>query len=433
MAEVTMPKMGDAMEEGTILRWLKREGDRIENEEEPIAEIQTEKANIEIAAYQTGTLTRILVKEGETVAVGTAIAVLDGEGAQPAAAAASEAAPPAPAPAGREESVAPPAETPVRPPGGEAPPAPEAPAEERERLKASPLARKIAAQHGIDLAQLQGSGPGGRIVEADVEGFRSRAPAPAAPPAPAAATPAPAAPPAAPAPAAAPALVAGERPLTPMRKTIAKRLTESKRNIPHFYLTTDIDVGALVAFRGEFNALHPEDRRISFNDLVVKACALALPRFPALNSQLEGDTVRTLSGVHIGVAVALEEGLIVPVLRDCEHKSITKLAAEIREKATRARAGRLAPNEYSGGGFTISNLGMYDVEQFDAVINPPEAAILAVGSIRDAPVISGGAVVPGKRMKVTISVDHRIVDGATAAQFLQELKRLLQSPLSLLE
>jgi pyruvate dehydrogenase E2 component (dihydrolipoamide acetyltransferase) len=218
-----------------------------------------------------------------------------------------------------------------------------------------------------------------------------------------------------------------------MRKTIARRLTESKQTIPHFYLTTDMDVEPLVALRGQYNALLPEERRISFNDLVVKACALALPGFPPLNSQLAGETIRTMAGVHIGVAVALDEGLIVPVIRDCQAKSLTRIAAEIREKAARARQGRLTPDEYSGGTFTISNLGMYDVEQFAAVINPPEPAILAVGAIRDEPVVKEGAVVPGKRMRLTISVDHRIVDGAVAARFLQEVKRLIQAPLSLFE
>jgi pyruvate dehydrogenase E2 component (dihydrolipoamide acetyltransferase) len=218
-----------------------------------------------------------------------------------------------------------------------------------------------------------------------------------------------------------------------MRRTIARRLTESKQTIPHFYLTTDVDAAPLVELRAQFNAQQPEERRVTFNDFVVKASALALAKFPPLNTQLVAETLRTLAGVHIGVAVALEEGLIVPVVRDCQTKSLSRVAVEIRDLAGRARAGKLLPAEYQGGSFTISNLGMYDVEQFAAVINPPEAAILAVGAIRDTPVVEGGAVVPGKRMRLTLSVDHRIVDGAVAAQFLQELKRLLQNPLALVE
>jgi pyruvate dehydrogenase E2 component (dihydrolipoamide acetyltransferase) len=285
-------------------------------------------------------------------------------------------------------------------------------------VKASPLARKVAAEYGIELAQVHGTGPGGRVVEADVEEFRQRG-APAAPKMPSAAP--------------GGAAAASERPLSPIRKTIARRLTESKQTIPHFYLTTDVDAAPMVALRARYNAARAEELKVTFNDLVVKASALAIARFPAVNSQLHGDTQRTLAGIHVGVAVSLPEGLIVPVVRDCEQKSLGRIAAEIRDLAARARAGRLQPAEYSGGSFTVSNLGMYDVEEFAAVINPPEAAILAVGAIRDTPVIENSAVVPGKRMRLTISVDHRIVDGATAAQFLAEIKRLLQEPMSLVE
>jgi pyruvate dehydrogenase E2 component (dihydrolipoamide acetyltransferase) len=288
------------------------------------------------------------------------------------------------------------------------------------------LARKKATEYGIDLAQLHGTGPSGRIVEADVEEFRGAA----APPRPA--EPSPALPPT-PKPARPAASPGEDRPLSPMRRAIARRLTESKQTIPHFYVTVDVDAAPLVALRAQLNSLRPETEKLSFNDLIVKASAVALTRFPPVNSQLAGDRIRALPGVHIGVAVSLDEGLIVPVIRDCQAKSVTQIAAEIREKAARARAGKLAPEEYSGGSFTVSNLGMYDVEQFVAVINPPEAAILAVGAIRDAAVVQEGQVVAGKRMHLTLSVDHRIVDGAVAAQFLQELTARLEAPLGLLE
>ncbi len=437
MPELTMPKMGDAMEEGTIVRWLKKEGDPVVDEE-PIAEIATDKANVEVPAYQSGTLGRILVREGETVAVGTPIAVLDtaAGGREPGAAdvgagdvrEAPSAQSPAPANAGREA-----AQSTAEPPGREPPvsakespaqPASELPAAETgaarppvrepppsERVKASPLARRIAAERGFDLAQILGTGPSGRILEADVIEFQRR---PAIPPRDAGPPP-------------------QERGLSPMRKAIARRLTESKQTIPHFYLAADCDAAPIVALRAAYNSTREEDRRVSLNDLIVKAVALAVQRVPALNTQLAGDRLRALAGVHVGVAIALDEGLIVPVVRDCEAKPVSQIGREIRSLGDRARAGRLQPDEYSGGSITVTNLGMYGVEYFAAVINPPEAAIVAVGAVRDAPVVEDGAVVPGKRMRVTLSVDHRIVDGAVAANFLNALKTLVETPLGLLE
>jgi pyruvate dehydrogenase E2 component (dihydrolipoyllysine-residue acetyltransferase) len=455
MPQLTMPKMGDAMEEGTILRWLKNEGDPIE-EGDPVAEIQTEKATIEVPATASGVLSRILVQPDQTVTVGTPIAEVNGAGGEGAPAeapektqgkAAAEEAPPAAPQEGPPETEAPATPKPAakadreQPPGAEspAPPSPGAdrgrgatapgarpeatpktgqrpgvPSEET-RVKASPLARKVAAEHGIDLSAIEGTGPGGRIIEADVEEARERGPAPKAAPAPRPAQPEP----------------GTERPMTPMRRVIARRVTQSKQTIPHFYLALDTDMRAAVRLRAEYNAAAGEERKVSFNDLVVRACALALEQFPALNSRLEDETIKTPSTINIGVAVALDEGLIVPVVRDAQNKSVAAIGREVRRLAERARQGELAPEEYSGGTFTVSNLGMYDIILFQAVINPPEAAILAVGAIRDTPIVENDQIAPGKQMYLALSVDHRLVDGHVAAQFLQEVQRLLENPLSL--
>jgi pyruvate dehydrogenase E2 component (dihydrolipoamide acetyltransferase) len=417
MPQLVMPKMGDAMEEGTIVRWLKSEGDPVA-EEEIIAEIATEKANIEIPSSEAGPLTRILVKEGETVPIGTPIAVI---GADSPATAVAETAP----------AAATPVETPTAAAHGNGHAAAPAAVDAGPlRAKASPLARKVAAEHGLDLRALIGSGPGGRIVEADVAEALRRTPAPLGLPA------APSLPVAGPAPVV-PAVVpiavlpGSERPLSPIRRTIAKRLTESKQTIPHFYLTLDVDMRAAVRLRAEYNASVDESRKISFNDLVARACVIALQKHRALTSRIEGDVIKTPSGINLGVAVSLEEGLIVPVVKDAQNKSLTALGQEVRELAGRARRGQLKPEEYSGGSFTISNLGMYEITQFQAIINPPEVAILAVGAIRDTPIVEGEAVVPGKQMHLTISVDHRVVDGSVAAEFMAEVKSLLQKPLSL--
>jgi pyruvate dehydrogenase E2 component (dihydrolipoamide acetyltransferase) len=436
MPQLTMPKMGDGMEEGTIRRWLKKEGEPVA-EQEPLAEIETEKAAIEIPATEAGILTRILVQEGATVPVGTPIAEVNGSGgeakssgeangaAPPAASRPREATTPsvgkeAPAPATPDADLSQraPEPAPAPPPQAAQPAAPET----TGRVKASPLARKVAEEHGIDLRAVQGTGPGGRIIEADVTDAVKQG-TPAAAPA--------AAPQYAPAPAPAAVQPGTERKLSQMRKVIAKRLTESKQTIPHFYLTIEVDMRAAFRLRKEFNNSVEEDRKISFNDLVVRACALALMKHPQVNSRLDGDVIKTPGTVNVGIAVSLEEGLIVPVVRDTQTKSLSVLGQEIRALADRARKGQLKPEDYSGGTFTVSNLGMFDITQFQAVINPPEAAILAVGAIRDVPVVEKDAVVPGKQMSLTLSVDHRVVDGAVAAVFTQTLKKLLESPLSL--
>lgn len=422
--------MGDAMEEGTIVRWLKSEGDQI-SEQEIVAEIATEKANIEIPATEAGVLTQILVKENETVPVGTPIAVIGNGKAAPAAKPEAKAEAKAAEPAADVEqkpSSQEPAPQTVAQDLSHREPVPSgnghgaAPAEAGElRVKASPLARKVAADHGLDLRAVTGTGPGGRIVEADVQDAIQRGPAPSAQPA------------GLPAVAGIPqvSIPGTERPMSPMRKVIAKRLAESKQTIPHFYLTLDVDMRAAARIRAEYNASVEEDRKISFNDLIIRACVLALQKHRALTSRIEGDLIKTPSSINIGVAVSLDEGLIVPVVKDAQAKSIAVIGQEVRELAGRARKGQLKPEEYSGGCFSISNLGMFEVEQFQAIINPPEVAILAVGAIRDTPIVENGQVVAGKQMSLTISVDHRVVDGSVAAQFMQELKRLLQSPMGL--
>lgn len=392
MPQLLMPKMGDAMEEGTILRWLKNEGEAVAEQEE-IAEIQTEKASITIPATEAGVLLKILVAAGATVPVGAPIAEMSGSADESRVTLRTD-----------------------RSAGGTPRPSSDGP-----RVKASPLARKMAEEHGVDIRAIEGTGPGGRIIEADVEdALRRQVPVPAVPS----------------------GITDGHgrtptgaggrvRAMSPIRKVIAKRLTQSKQTVPHFYLTTDVDMRAAVRLRADYNTAVGEERKISLNDLVVRACALALQQHPALNSQLDGDSIRTADSSHVGVAVSLEEGLIVPVIRDAQTKSLSAIAREVRQLADRARKGQLRPEEYSGGTFTISNLGMYDITQFQAIVNPPEAAILAVGTVRETPIVENGQVVPGKQMHLTISVDHRIVDGSAAAAFLAEVKRLLRNPLSL--
>jgi pyruvate dehydrogenase E2 component (dihydrolipoamide acetyltransferase) len=292
------------------------------------------------------------------------------------------------------------------------------------RLKASPLARSMAAQRQIPLESVTGSGPGGRIIKRDIESWQGGgAPAPAAAGPRAAAA-------ASPARAPEPTVRPGEEiPLSNMRRTIARRLSESMFTAPHFYVTVEIDMDAAVALREQL--LRGEDVKVSYNDLVVKACARALTRFPGVNASWGEDRIATHGEVNVGVAVAMSEGLIVPVVRNADAKSVVEISREVKELAARARDRKLKPEEFSGGTFTVSNLGMYDVTEFTAIINPPESAILAVGAVRAVPVVRDGQVVPGQRMRVTMSSDHRVVDGALAAQFLAEVRRLLENPVGL--
>ncbi|MEV4004476.1 dihydrolipoamide acetyltransferase family protein [Actinomadura sp. NPDC049753] len=425
MTEILMPRLSDTMEEGVISSWQKQPGDEVAVGD-VIVDIETDKAVMEYEAYEAGVLEKILVAEGETAAIGAPIAVI-----VPAGGARPE---PAPAAAAR------PAAEPERAPAAEAAPEPAAvpaaaaaPPRANGRAAASrppssPLARRLARDHGIDLATLTGSGPGGRIVRADIEAaVRSAGPAAPAPAAAAQAA-------AAPAPSA-PAVQARADdpdveavPLNRFRKVAARRLTESKREAPHFYLNREVDAEALLAFRATLNeALAPA--KVSVNDLVVKAVATALREHPAVNVSYTEENLLFHKRVHVGVAVAVEDGLVVPVVRDADRMSVSQIGRETRELAAKARDGKLSAREMSGGTFSVSNLGMFGVDSFSAVINPPEAAILAVGAVRDEPVVRDGQVVPGKRMTVTLSVDHRATDGATAAKFLARLAELLQNPL----
>jgi pyruvate dehydrogenase E2 component (dihydrolipoamide acetyltransferase) len=468
MGQVTMPKMGEAMEEGTLIRWLKKEGDPVA-ENEAIAEVETDKAAMEIPSFDAGVVTRLLIKDGDTVPVGTPIAVVLAPGeteadAAPASPAPSDAAPAQGAPpqdqgaiqkaqaeeppsattaessAASTPSTTPPPGAPVSPPSPE-----EAPAGANgDRVFASPLAKKIASDAGVDLRAVQGTGPKGRIVEQDVKAYLQRTPhapettapapqsQPTAPPAAQPTAPSPA--PAAPATTPAPALAGTERKLSNMRKTIAKRLLESTQSVPHFYITTDVDMKTAQEFGAQLKAAAVEGRaKPTLADMIVKACALALAKYPDVNAQFTGESLRYPANVNVGYAVTVEAGLFVPVIRECERKTLHGIAAERRALVEKTLAGKLTPPEYEGGTFTVSNLGTFDVESFIAIVNPPQSAILAVASIQDVVVAVDGEAAIRPRMKLTLSADHRVVDGVLAAQFLQEVKRLLQSPLSLVE
>ncbi|MFC6885028.1 dihydrolipoamide acetyltransferase family protein [Actinomadura yumaensis] len=438
MTEILMPRLSDTMEEGVISSWQKKPGDAVEVGD-VIVDIETDKAVMEYEAYEAGVLEKILVEEGQSAAIGAPIAVVVPAGGAASgaeeAAAEPEPAPSTPAPEPKPEPVA--AEAPAPAPAPAAPAAAPAssPSTPRTRPPSSPLARRLARDHGIDLATLTGSGPGGRIVRADIEDAIRNGAAPAPASAPAAGAPAPADATAAAAPAA-PAKAAAQAddpdveavPLNRFRKVAARRLTESKRNAPHFYLTRDVDAEPLLAFRATVNeALAPA--KVSVNDLIVKACATALREHPEVNVSFTEDSLLWHKRVNVGVAVAVDDGLLVPVIHDADRKSVSRIGAETRELAAKAREGRLGVGEMSGGTFSVSNLGMYGVDSFSAVINPPEAAILAVGAVRDEPVVKDGQVVPGKRLSVTLSVDHRACDGATGARFLARLAELLANPM----
>jgi pyruvate dehydrogenase E2 component (dihydrolipoyllysine-residue acetyltransferase) len=471
VSKVVLAKLSPTMEEGTIVKWNKKEGDAVKVGD-VLAEIETDKANMEMESQGAGILRKILVPAGGKAPIGTLIGVIaeanediapliakEGAAAKPAAAppaapkeepaapaAKSEAAPapetpaaaqaqaptpapaqaaPAPDPVTAGAKVAPADQSASAASTARTPPAPAPPSNggvEAGRVKASPLARSMAAHNKIDLSAVAGSGPGGRIIKRDIESWSGgasraasagKAPAPAARPTPPV-----------------PSIVPGtEIPLSGMRKTIAKRLSESKFTAPHFYVSMEIAMDAAVDLREQI--LRVEEVKISFNDLVVKACAKALTRFPMVNASWMGDRIATHAEVHIGVAVAMPEGLIVPVVRNADQKAILDISREVKDLATRAREKKLKPEEFMGSTFSVSNLGMYDVTEFTAIINPPESAILAVGAVRKVPVVHGDGIRVGHRMKVTMSSDHRVVDGALAAQFLNEVRRLLESPVSL--
>jgi pyruvate dehydrogenase E2 component (dihydrolipoamide acetyltransferase) len=422
MPDVLMPRLSDTMEEGVLSQWVKHEGDQV-RKGDVLAVIETDKAAMEMEAYDDGVLTRILVREGDTVPIGTPIAVIGGGGGAEAAAQS-----PPPVPDHPERTVAPPAAP--APPSG-APPAARAPA--------SPLARKLARERGIDLSALSGSGPGGRIIRADIEdAARARdgarpAPQPAAAPA-GPARPGPVSPPAAPPAVTEPLPPAGdvaEIPLTTVRRLTAQRLAASAREAPHFYLTVVADVGELLAFRVQANERRGADLKITVTDLLAKASAAALADHPEINVSWDDTRILGHRHVNIGVAVAVGDGLIVPVIRDADRKTLTEIARQAHDLTARARARKLTPDELAGGTFTISNLGMYGIRQFTAVINPPQAAILAVGEAVRQPVVRGDQVTIGTTMTLTLSIDHRAVDGATAAGFLTRLKELIEEPLDI--
>ena len=437
MPTVIMPKMGDAMEEGTLLRWLKQVGEEVQAGD-PIAEIETDKVSLEIEAADSGVLSQTLVAEGAVVPIGTPIATIGEEvvAAAPATAeaapaeAASVAATPEAAAANGRAAAAP---APVAAAASAATvPAVAAPGRgDGERMRASPLVKRLAAEHGIDLGSVAGTGPGGRIVRDDIAHLLTGAPAPAA--AVAAPSPAPAAAPG-PAPATAGRAAPTTTELSRIRKTTGQRMAESKREAPHFYVTAEVDMGPAAALREQLNAAVGDDgaTKVSFNDLIVKAAANALRGFPNLNSALHGDRLTTYPNIDINVAVALDGGLIAPFVADADQKSLGAIARATKDLIGRARNGGLKPEEYQGGTFTISNLGMFDVGEFIAVINPPQAAILAVASIKEVPVVKDGVFAVGQRMNLTLSADHRVTDGAEAARYLAEVRRQLEQPMLLL-
>jgi pyruvate dehydrogenase E2 component (dihydrolipoamide acetyltransferase) len=467
-----MPKLSPTMEEGVLSAWHKKEGDDIAVDD-LLAEVETDKATMEFRAFDKGTLLKILVSAGSNVKLGQPVAVVGSSGEDVSALVAqaggsgaptteakpeAKAPPPEPkaqetAPAGAKgnaqtqppETIAPPAQR--KPPVGNvlertafASEPPESGAAPGGRVIASPYVRKTAREMGIDLQGAQGSGPGGRVLPADLKQLKPQNAATLA-------RVTPAEPVSLRTPSATDALAAPEvRPLTPMRKTIARRLTESKQTVPHFYLSIDVDAGELVALREQINTdLAAQSKRtsngvngeaqplkVSLNDLLIKACAVALSNVPDCNASFSPDAILVHKRIDISVAVAIPDGLVTPVVRNADQKSVVGIAREIRDLASRARARKLKPEEMADGTFSISNLGMFGIDEFAAVINPPEGAILAVGQVRKVPVVVDDAVVPGQRLGMTLSCDHRVVDGAVGAAFLAELRRLIERPLRVL-
>jgi pyruvate dehydrogenase E2 component (dihydrolipoamide acetyltransferase) len=417
VTKVVLAKLSPTMEEGSVVSWSKQEGDAVKVGE-VLAEIETDKTNMEMEALGTGILRKILVQAGGKAPVGTLIGVI-AEADEDISALLAEA---------EAEAQRAPEPEPAPPAASASPPAPPAASVAAsvvsfptgapgERVKSSPLARAIAARRNVPLETISGSGPGGRIIKRDVEGYL--------------ASPVPVSRPATPAAAAVPAVVPGtEIALSSMRRTIARRLSESKFSAPHFYVTMDVAMDRAVALRKQI--LEAEEIRVSFNDLVVKACGKALARFPMVNASWAEDRIVTHAGVHVGIAVAIPDGLITPVVRDADRKTVGEISREIKDLAERARERKLRPDEFTGSTFTVSNLGMLDVTEFTAIINPPESCILAVGAVRKEPVVVEDRIEIGHRMKLTLSVDHRAVDGALAARFLAEIRRLLEKPIGLL-
>jgi pyruvate dehydrogenase E2 component (dihydrolipoamide acetyltransferase) len=420
--KVHMEALSPTMEEGQLVQWLKSEGDDVASGD-VLAEIETDKATMELVARGEGVLRKIFLQAGGTAEVGAVIGVIapadedisgiegvsGGNGAS------------APGPAAVEVPEAAPASPAAPPPSEPAPPAPAAvqaapPVAEGERVKASPLARRLAEEAGLDLARVPGSGPGGRVVKRDVEAAKEAG----------VATPT------------APAWTPDEAeyedvPTSQMRKTIAKRLVTSIGPVPTFYLTVDVDMGRVIEARKSINAmLEKEGGKVSINDIVLKATAAALRQHPNCNAQWHDGFIRRFNAVHLGVAVAIEDGLITPIVKHANLKGITQIGAEVKELAGRAREKKLMPEEYTGATFSVSNLGMFGIHEFTAIINPPEAGILAVGGIEDTPVVVDGQVTVRPRMRITMSCDHRVIDGAQGSRFLQTLKGMLEEPTAIL-
>jgi pyruvate dehydrogenase E2 component (dihydrolipoamide acetyltransferase) len=447
--KVYMEALSPTMEEGRLVSWHKAEGDPVKSGD-VIAEVETDKAVMELVARGDGVLRARLLAEGETAPVGQLVGIIAEpaediaaliassraaapavpSGAPATAPPASPSPPSAPAPAAAAPPSAPPpppaapapapAEGAVLPAAPAAAPAKPAPGQNGGRVRSSPLARRVASERGLELAAIAGSGPNGRIIKRDVESAVAAPPAAARQPAPAVER---------------PRVVPAEGDfhdvsLTQIRKTIAKRLAESIGPVPTFYLTADYDVERMAEMRTAM-AAEGEEFKVSFNDILLKAVATALAQHPEVNAHWLGDRIRYFNRVHIGIAVAIDDGLITPVLFGAEAKSLRQIAEESRALAARARARKLAPNEYTGSTFSVSNLGMFGIEQFTAIINPPEAGILAAGAVEPRPVVVDGAVVVRRRMRVTMSCDHRVIDGATGARFLQTLRRLVENPLML--
>ena len=421
--ELKMPALSPTMEEGTLAKWLVKEGDSVQSGD-LLAEIETDKATMEFEAVDEGTIAQILIPEGtDNVKVGTVIAVIAGEDEDAGSTKVAPTPAPAPAPAAKADPAPAPAAAPAP-----APTAAPAPAAQGERIKASPLAKRIAADKGIDLAALTGSGPGGRIVKADLEGAAASTAAPASAAAPS------------PAPAAAPApaqpfetdIPHSAEKLSNMRKTIARRLTQSKQEVPHIYLTVDVQLDKLLKLRGELNAaLEPQGVKLSVNDLLIKALAKALIQVPKCNVSFAGDQLISYERADISVAVSVPAGLITPIIVGADDKSVSKISTEMKELAGRAKEGKLQPHEYQGGTASLSNMGMFGIKQFEAVINPPQGMIMAIGAGEKRPYVVDDALAIATVMSATGSFDHRAIDGADGAQLMQAFKQIVENPLGL--
>ena len=419
MAEVVyMPKLSDTMTDGVVASWTKNVGDAVKSGE-VLAEIETDKATMEFESFYDGVLLHIGVETGKAAPVNSVLAIIGEAGEDISSLLATAGAPassaPAPAPTATPAPVAASEPTPIPTPVAAPVAAPIALANNSDRVFASPLAKKMATERGIDIHTVGGTGENGRIVKRDVDHYVPYTPAANAP----AYTAAPAG-----------TVSFTDEPVSQMRKTIARRLAESKFTAPHFYLTLDIDMDAAIATRKGLNSL--EGVKVSYNDMVIKAVAMALRKHPAVNSAWMGDFIRRNEHVKIGVAVAVEDGLLVPVVRFADGKGLTQISAEVREYAQKAKDKKLQPSDWEGNTFTISNLGMFGIESFTAIVNPPDACILAIGGIKEVPVVKNGQVVPGNVMKVTLSCDHRAVDGASGAAFLQTFKTYMEQPAAML-